>query len=252
MTKTEKIKKIAWKGRAELHNGGENIKFCQGQKITATDKKFIMANKPAFITYLKADAKETADRLSKANENARIEREKHNKWIASTPNYMVLVKSGSYFIDTHIHERVCLIQDQSKFSEWARGRMVMSVGNDRKINAKKSKTVQAIIKSESSGMKFAYGESRMWIITEEQNQTIKDEIRAENKRLDMIEDQAKKAKQATIDEAQAQAKKTGAPVILNTWTTDRCYNGGHDCSFDHATKYINPDGSTSTTFSCCH
>lgn len=50
-----------------------------------------------------------------------------------------------------------------------------------------------------------------------------------------------------------EARASGQPVKLSGWTTDRCMNGhGRDCSFDNAAKFVLPDGTTKTVFSCCY
>lgn len=51
----------------------------------------------------------------------------------------------------------------------------------------------------------------------------------------------------------AEAQQTGKPVAIETWVTDRCMNRNSDeCSFDNATTYILPSGTTKTTYRCCH
>lgn len=51
----------------------------------------------------------------------------------------------------------------------------------------------------------------------------------------------------------AEARRTGDRVVLSRWTTDRCMNGnGSECSFDSATKFVLPDGTTKTIYGCCY
>jgi hypothetical protein len=50
-----------------------------------------------------------------------------------------------------------------------------------------------------------------------------------------------------------EARRTGKPVVIETWMTDRCMNGnGDDCSFDHATQVMLPTGKLKVTYACCH
>ena len=57
---------------------------------------------------------------------------------------------------------------------------------------------------------------------------------------------------ANCEAKAAEASTTGKPVILVQWTTDRCHNGNScECSCDNATKYIHPDGQTTTKYTCC-
>jgi hypothetical protein len=62
-----------------------------------------------------------------------------------------------------------------------------------------------------------------------------------------------RAEQQSDAEIADRARATGKPHILRTYVTDRCCNGNSDeCSFDHATEYVLPDGSRTTEFRCCY
>jgi len=51
----------------------------------------------------------------------------------------------------------------------------------------------------------------------------------------------------------AKAKETNEPQILSSWITSECTSKDDiDCSFDQATTYAMPDGSTKTTYIHCH
>ncbi len=51
----------------------------------------------------------------------------------------------------------------------------------------------------------------------------------------------------------AEAKRTGKRQPLSQWTTDRCMNRNHnECSFDNATEYALPNGTTKTEYICCY
>ena len=67
---------------------------------------------------------------------------------------------------------------------------------------------------------------------------------------------AKEAKEKAIVTARQEkfdeAKKTQKPVVINSWITDECTRHSIDCSFDQATTYALPNGTTKTTYTCCH
>lgn len=59
---------------------------------------------------------------------------------------------------------------------------------------------------------------------------------------------AKSAFQSRLVEAQT----LGKPVALESWMTDRCMKRHRDCSFDSATRWVNPDGTEKVTYTCCY
>jgi len=72
--------------------------------------------------------------------------------------------------------------------------------------------------------------------------------RAREAKLREEAEQKAKAK----EDAVAEAARTGKRVALRRWVTDRCHNGNdHDCSFDNATEWVLPDGTTKITYTCC-
>ena len=49
------------------------------------------------------------------------------------------------------------------------------------------------------------------------------------------------------------ARTTGEKQLYRSWMTGGCRNGNSDqCSFDSASEYVLPDGSTMTTYQCCY
>jgi len=51
----------------------------------------------------------------------------------------------------------------------------------------------------------------------------------------------------------AKARESGERQALETWVTEKCMNGNdQECSFDRATRWALPDGTSKTTYGCCY
>ena len=58
---------------------------------------------------------------------------------------------------------------------------------------------------------------------------------------------------AAFWEKRDEARITGKPVILRSYTTSRCHCGNDDeCSFDSAVEFVTPEGKVETKYSCCY
>lgn len=76
--------------------------------------------------------------------------------------------------------------------------------------------------------------------------------RAEDARLEAEMKEEEERENARVEECFRQAAESGQRVAIRKWTTTRCMNGNDDeCSFDNATEWAMPDGTTKTTYVCC-
>ena len=66
-------------------------------------------------------------------------------------------------------------------------------------------------------------------------------------------EQQAQASKARFDAALAKARESGEPILLESWLTTRCMNHHEkECSFDRASRFVNPDGSETISYSCCY
>jgi hypothetical protein len=247
MTKLEKIEKLVKVGMMSLVDDGQNIRVAKGNALKSSDIEFIKKNKPAFLEYLNKKAEE-----KKAEFLAR--RQARKDYEEKAEKMRVLVAFGGYLLNNEI-TTVVLIEDQSQFSDWLKGKAVMGLIDDPDpiaIDKKKSPTALKIMETPASGYQYGHGESAMWLISENDEAA----ILAEMKEFDEIKTNEKacneKKDAEKFNEALTIAKKTGKKQALDVWVTDHCHNGSVECSFDQATSWVGPDGKISTTYSCCH
>jgi len=173
---------------------------------------------------------------------------------AAQPKYRMLITSGHYYMDSSIAS-VCAVPDQSDYADWIRGRVVMGLIDSKPIDIKRndSPTAFKIIETrKSSGLMYGSGESSMWEITpEEEAQILSECISAETARNNKDQD-IEKAEIDRVAEIVETAIATGTRQVVSSWITEDCMNGGHECSFDQATRWAMPDGTTKITYTCCH
>lgn len=188
-----------------------------------------------------------AERLKERQERLDLE--------ASLQKYRMLIKSGHYYTDEHI-DTVCLQPDseQIKYAEWLRGNAVMTSIDSKGVAVKinDSPTAQTITSTKPSRFHYGSSESAMWVITPDQEFAIVSEcIAAKNDRdsKKMAAEAAEKDRRAAIF---AEAAATGKKQVLDSWVTDECTENLSECSFDAATLWALPDGTTKTTYSHCH
>lgn len=88
------------------------------------------------------------------------------------------------------------------------------------------------------------------VVAEARERTAK--RRAEDAAREAERKAAEEKENARVAECFRQAKETGKRVPIRKWTTGRCMNGNdNECSFDNATEWAMPDGTTKTTYACC-
>lgn len=173
---------------------------------------------------------------------------------ATQPKFRMLVTSGGYYMDSSIAS-VCMDPDQDKYADWAKGKMVMGLIDSEsiKIEREDSPTALKIIETrKSSGLMYGSGESAMWEITPEEETQILAECKAAEDARNNKEAAVEKAEIDRVAKIIDTAVATGTKQVLASWVTEDCMNGGHECSFDQATRWAMPDGTTKITYTCCH
>lgn len=221
-------------------------------KISSSAMKILKAAKPELIIILKEMEAERRAAVAKRKAEIKAEisaQKKTRRW--------ALVNSGSYLIDCHIEYVVEMtVKEKSRYrADFAKNNLYKLAIDDQQIDLEKIKKESQRIKEIQSGRPngyLGYGESAVWLISE----TEKTEILNELKEKETVAKTEKEAKQKKKTEALEiflnQAKETGEPVVMYSYITSECMNGGHDCSFDSATVYMLPDGTQKTTYTCCH
>ena len=79
-----------------------------------------------------------------------------------------------------------------------------------------------------------------------------DSDRNRKSRQQQATEQAGQEARELEDNAFRMARETGTRQKIKGWVTDRCMKRDRECSFDNATLWANPDGTKSTTYSCCY
>ncbi|MCK4815587.1 hypothetical protein KA005_07450 [bacterium] len=193
-------------------------------------------------------------KIKAAERKTEIEREIRSQ---EKTRIWALVTSGSYLLDCHIEYVVPLTnEEKSKYrADFAKNNLYKLAIKDERTSLEKikreSKIVQKIQDRKSNGY-LAYGESVVWLITDaEKTDILIEKYRHAEKERKAKEAKAKE-KSLKLSAYQEQAKNTGEPVVMYSYVTSECMNGGHDCSFDTATVYMLPSGTQKTTYTCCH
>jgi len=151
---------------------------------------------------------------------------------AAQPKYRMLITSGHYYIDSSINT-VCLSPDQSKYADWAKGKVVMGLIDSKAIDIARndSPTALKIIETrKSSGLMYGSGESSMWEITPEEETQILAECKSAEDTRNNKEQEAEKAKQDMVAAIVETAISTGTRQVLASWITEDCMNEGYASS----------------------
>lgn len=221
-------------------------------KISSSAMKMLKAAKPELMIIL--EEMETKKRAvvaeREAEKKATIAAQKSSRQWA-------LVKSGHYLMDCHV-EYVVLLTDAEKTkyrADFAKNNLYKLAIDDQPTDLapieKKSTVIKTIQDRKGDGY-LGYGESVVWLITDEEKNMLLKEIKQHIEKI-AKEKAAKQKKEAVkLEIFQNQAQETGKPVVMYSYITSECMNGGHDCSFDSATVYMLPDGTQKTTYTCCH
>lgn len=245
MTNQEMIRKY----RLELVSGGIQAHGKLTEKAIAELK----AAKPELLEILK---KAEQDKIAlkaeaAAKKKQEIARQKPLRKLA-------LVISGHYLMDCNIQYVVPLTaEDKTKYcADFAKNTLYHTAWETETITVQnpaknESETIKKIQGKKADGY-LSYGESVVWLISEDEKQLILTDIKKEKEISDGIKVAKKEKKQAQLSALQAEAERTGLPVVINSYITDQCTRNSEDCSFDQATVYIRADGSTYTTYVCCH
>jgi len=176
---------------------------------------------------------------------------------ADLPRYRVLIRSGSYLMDTAIATVVAApYRVQARYRDDLRGHIVVPAANSvaaGSVMSADSPTARSISCREDCGLMYGPGESRMWLIGHAEEAAIVSECLTARRARQEKQVTAENEARAKRDTVFAEATRSGKRQILDQWITDECTDPTEiDCSFDAATSWAMPDGSTKTTYQHCH
>ena len=143
-------------------------------------------------------------------------------------------------------------REQKDMAAWARELVCVRLGEGVKLYHPDTATVRLALSRKADGQ-FEGCENRAVTITPAEWDAIVAEQaaadQAEARKRQAVADQAAAKRAAALAEARA----TGKAVVLNQWITDQCMSHHDDeCSFDSAVEWLQPDGTTKVTYSCCY
>lgn len=227
------VEQMITKYRITLTDDG-NLRLAS--KPTATDVEYIKANKPAMVAELRRRAQERAA-TEAAKKAAIIKAQKPLRWLA-------LCRWGGW--DTVAKYQICYVvpDDGEGYADWYKEANPHLVAHESEAVIVDGKDVEAYTNRKADGVLPQDGV--FWFLDEADKIAI---VKGVERKA--AEEQARKEaeeaeKQAKVETAFAEAKTTGKPVAVKSWT-DECDGSVDDCSIDIVTKYAMPDGTTKIT-----
>lgn len=207
------------------------------KKLSTGQVAEIKANKAAIAAEFERREAEREQREAEARQKA-IEDQRPLRKLA-------VVRSGSYLLDLELCYVVPLSDDEkAQYAEWVKQANPHKTALDREpVDLKainKSATVQFLTARKRDGI-LCYGESALWLVTEEQAAELRREVAERNAAATKAEQERQTAVAKGRSDAIEKAKRTGEPVVIETWM-EECSDPHEECSTDVVNRVATPDG----------
>ena len=246
--KKEAIREMIEKKNLKLatRNGKEGI--MPGKKLTKKQTEVIIANRDAFIAELKIVEEEkraaNTERMAKAEAERKRMEEEYRK-TADIRRFLVQWESEWGNVECYLADLV--VKDGRAWSP--------EYGTLNRVDLKHVTPGMKKVAKGSTYFEYGIGGTAWEITPEQEEQLLAEQIpeaeeaarkEAEEAAKKEAEEARKKAeKEAALQEKFEEAKATGKPVVIRSYTVP-CEDPQEECSMDIITEYAMPNGTTKT------